>query len=136
MINNSVSIGPGDSTTGGGGFSAVLLPKPNCPALLRLAPTVVPTIDATGANSTTLALTLHAPWRQNTATTAAGALLSAVVNISAPGLTLSASTLTVPATLTLRVAKPTSKPTAAKSNFLLTIQGDGVLPTRRWVTAV
>ena len=46
-----------------GGFSAVLLPTSSCPALLLLEPPVVPTLDATGANTTTLHLTTHAPWR-------------------------------------------------------------------------
>ena len=42
----------------------VLLPKASCPWLLLLTPSVVPTLDAGGANTTTLALALHGPWRR------------------------------------------------------------------------
>eukprot|EP01051_Picozoa_sp_SAG22_P002180 SAG22_NODE_96_length_20771_cov_33.186018_4_plen_405_part_00 len=121
-----------------GGFSAVLLPKPSCPALLMLTPAVVPVIDATGANATTIALGLHAPWQAAASTSTAAALAAAVtVKVTAPGLILSASTLTLPGSLTIRAANQSSLCCRHTNVFLmLTIEGDGVLPTRRWVEAV
>ena len=111
----------------GGGFSAVLLPKPNCPGLLMVKPAVVPTIAMSGDNSTTIALSVHAPWQnasQRLSTTV-------VVTVTGPGLNLSATTLTLPGTLTLRA----SAPSKTKAFYMLTIEGTGVLPTRRWVEA-
>ena len=111
----------------GAGFSAVLLPSPSCPSLLVLEPAVVPTIDLAGSNSTTLALSLHAPWRQAGDATVA-------VNASAPGLVLSASRITVPGTLSLRV--DAASRFKGPAYFRLTLEANGVLPVRRWVKAV
>lgn len=119
-----------------GGVSAVLLPTPTCPGLLQLEPAVVPTIDATRANSTTLRLHVHA-WQA--AARKSGTNDAAIaVAVRAPGLSLSASSVTlVPgATLTLRVANSTASADKRPKFFMLTMEGEGVLPTRRWVKAV
>ena len=119
-----------------GGVSAVLLPTPTCPGLLQLEPAVVPTIDATRANSTTLRLHVHA-WQA--AARKSGTDDAAItVAVRAPGLSLSASSVTlVPgATLMLRVANSTASADKRPKFFMLTIEGEGVLPTRRWVKAV
>ena len=74
-----------------------------------------------------LALSLHAPWRQ------AGDAAVAV-NASAPGLVLSASRITVPGTLSLRV--DAASRFKGPAFFRLTLEANGVLPVRRWVKAV
>ena len=113
-----------------GGFSAVLLPTAGCPGLLVLTPPVIPTIDAHGANSTTVALSMHAPWQSGRV---AGTV---TVTVTAPGLKLSAANVTVPGVLTIAVALAADKPSVRPVYFMLTIAGEGVLPTRRWVKAV
>ena len=118
-----------------GGFSAVLLPTASAPGLLDVSPSVIPTIDAQGTNSTTVALRLHAPWQSGRISRATGAV---TVTVTAPGLNLSSREVTLPGVLTLSAAAhllvdgSTSRP----AFFMLTIEGEGVLPTRRWVEAV
>jgi hypothetical protein len=128
----------------GGGFSAVLLPKPSCDALLLVTPATIPTIDILGRNSTTVLLELHAPWQPaaTRASTMAGRPIT--VHVTAPGLVLSASTITFSAggnptqnnTLTLAVHQGAAAAAGKKpAFFMLTVEGDGVFPTRRWVRA-
>ena len=83
-----------------GGFSAVLLPTAGCPGLLVLVltPPVIPTIDVHSANSTTVALSMHAPWQSGRV---AGTV---TVTVTAPGLNLSAANVTVSGVLTIAVA--------------------------------
>lgn len=117
-------------TVGQSGFSVVLLPRSSCPGLLMLTPPVVPTLDKYGRNSTSLQLTLSAPWRAH------GPHVTTIVTVTAPGLELSASTISVPGTLTVRVAN-LHKSLAKPHYFMLTLKGDGILgTTRRWVHAV
>ena len=130
LAPSAVAVADSSVTVGQSGFSVVLLPKSSCPALLMLTPPVVPTLDKTGANSTTVQLSLNAQWR------APGTNAATTVTVSAPGLELSESTISVPGALTLRVAKA-EKPLSSRPHyFLLTFEGEGVLPTRRWVHAV
>jgi hypothetical protein len=118
----------------GSGFSAVLLPKPDCDALVVVTPLTIPAIDATGANSTTISLSVLAPWQQRRASPNSNTF---TVNITAPGLKLSASTITLPGSLTLTAAVSAfNLKHMPVYYFMLTIEGDGVLPTRRWLKAV
>eukprot|EP01047_Picozoa_sp_COSAG01_P077064 COSAG01_NODE_13747_length_1541_cov_2.948682_1_plen_259_part_00 len=148
-----------------GGFSAVLLPGAACPGLLVLQPAVVPPLAMDGSNSTTLSLSLHAPRRQHpTAAAPAGTRLvmprgisvtaaRKLINMTAAppvvtvsggaGLQLSADTidsrwharltLELPARLTLRATRGVLDYPA---HLVLSIEGEHVLPTRRWVKAV
>lgn len=129
LASSAVSVADSSVTVGQSGFSVVLLPKSSCPALLMLSPPIVPTLDKSGGNSTTVQVTLSAQWwaPDTNATT--------TVTVSAPGLELSASKISLPGALTLRVAKA-DKPITRPHYFMLTIWGEGVLPTRRWVHAV
>jgi hypothetical protein len=120
----------------GGGFSAVLLPKPECDALVIVAPLDIPTIDATGANSTTISLSVFAPWQQLRADAGSNTSSAITVNVSAPGLNLSASTVTLPGSVTLTADSASGLDGVPLYYFMLTIEGEGVLPTRRWVKAV
>ena len=54
--------------------------------------------------------------------------------MTGPGLVLSASTLVLPGVLTLRVDKRSTL-WKTPAFFKLTVEGEGVLPTRRWVRA-
>jgi hypothetical protein len=118
----------------GGGFSAVLLPKAGCDAVVLLDPPAVPTISASGSNLTTLSLSVFAPWQQHTKQSSA----AVTVTISGPGLVFNTSRLTLPGAVSVSAVKPPpKKPQPVKPvYFLLTIEGVGVLPTRRWVKAV
>ena len=123
VVDDSRSVAVGRS-----GFSVVLLPKPSCPALLTLTPPIVPTLDKNGKNSTSVQLSLNAPWRESVAPT--------TVTITAPGLEISAKTISVPGTLTLRVAKA-NRPLTKPQYFMVTLESDDALgKTRRWVYAV
>jgi hypothetical protein len=131
LASSPVTVGNSSVTIGQSGFSVVLLPKTSCPALLALTPTTVPTLDKSGANSTSLQLTMQAPWQASH-----GTQMATTVTVDAPGLELSASTISVPGTLTLRVAKA-DKPLTRPHYFMLTLRGEGFLgTTRRWVHAV
>eukprot|EP01047_Picozoa_sp_COSAG01_P008986 COSAG01_NODE_363_length_18113_cov_45.041690_12_plen_164_part_00 len=142
-----------------GGFSAVLLPGAACPGLLVLQPAVVPPLAMDGSNSTTLALSLHAPWRQHpTAAAPSGASLATPRGISvtaadkpsnmtaAPtvvtvsggaGLQLSADEIDYRwhASLTLELparlaVRATRGVLGYPAHLVLSIEGEHVLPTR------
>jgi hypothetical protein len=122
------------------GFGAVILPRSSdCPRVVTVEPAVVP--DISNANSTTIDLGLHAPWRaahgavtnRNDVVEALKKKLSTVVQVrldAVPGLKVSPSSLVLPGKVVI------SAPGASPGHYLLTITGDGALPTRRWVRVV
>lgn len=97
------------------GFSAVLLPTPDCPPLVRIK--AFDALDAGGQCD--IRLTDFAPWRDSTNRSR--------VAISIPGLSVEPSTATLPATVTV------SAPLRLDSGFYkLLVTGD-CLPLKRWL---
>ncbi len=105
----------GASVVVAAGFSAVLLPTPDCPPLLQ-ADEMRPINRGQTAE---LKLTAFAPWRNDAAQVCA--------TVFAPGLCSSPVSVTLPSTLHLS-APPTTEP----GWYPLTLTGN-CLPRKRWV---
>ena len=97
-----------------GGFSAVLLPTPACPPLVRIEE--IGPLEAGG--QIVIELTDYAPWRDATHRSR--------VAISIPGLSVEPSTATLPASVTVS-ASPQSDP----GFYKLLVTGE-CLPLKRW----
>jgi len=97
------------------GFSAVLLPKPECPPLVKTSdlPALKP------GKPVAVELTPFAPWRERAE--------GGEVTVAIPGLTVSPQTTQLPCRATL-----TAPPRAAAGAYKLLVKGD-CLPLKRWV---
>ena len=100
------------------GFSAVLLPMPICPPLLKLDPQP---ISVRLGEEKTLHVDVFCPW--NTAQNKAN------VSVSVPGLENDRS-VALPGTITLKASS-----TAQSGNYPLSIKGNS-LPLKRWVHVI
>jgi hypothetical protein len=98
------------------GFSAVLLPKPDCPALIELSES---NIDITPGQSKTIDLKAICPWRKDG--------FAPVVNCEVPGLTvLKGQNLVIPCIITIKTDLQTEK-----GYYYLKVNGN-CLPLKRW----
>jgi len=102
-----------------GGFSAVYLRRKGGLRLLSVSPAGVIVLGP--GNSTSLNLTAFD----------AGNRTGITITVSAPGLYASTTQLRLPATLTLTVA-----PNTTAGYHRVTLTGEGMLPTVRWVQVV
>ena len=100
-------------------FSAILLPKPNCPPLIMIDGEL-----QRPARGQTITLTLqsYAPW---------GGTSNPTVNVEIPTLQITPPQLTLPGTVQVTVPPDTIIGGAGLSNFPLKITGQA-LPIKRW----
>lgn len=98
------------------GFSAVLLPKPDCPALVELSE---PVTDIPYGSSKQIGLAAYAPWRTGGE--------DVVVNCEVPGLSVSGGKgLQMPGTVTIRADGGVET-----GYYYLKVTGE-CLPVKRW----
>jgi len=98
------------------GFSAVLLPKPDCPPVVETS--VLPILKPGEASR--VKLTAFAPWRASTG--------DSKVTVAVPGLTVSPREATLPAMVTLKAPRD-----AESGAYKLLVKGNS-LPLKRWLT--
>ncbi len=98
------------------GFSAVLLPMPDCPPLLEIDP--VPISIARGG-AAEIAVSAFGPWRTGA--------MKATATLTVPGLTPSPLEIAVPGHISLKVPN-----TVEPGWYPLTLSGD-FLPLKRWI---
>jgi len=99
------------------GFSAVLLPKPDCPALIEISQS---DLDITNGQSKTIDIKTFCPWRKDSPTP--------VVNCESPGLTvLNGQNLVMPGKITIKTDLKTEK-----GYYYFKVNGD-CLPLKRWL---
>jgi hypothetical protein len=104
------------SVTVTSGFSAVLLPMPDCPPILRWEED---RRSLKAGSEAEVAVRVFAPWRKSKRPTA--------VTVSVPGLTVSPARLAVPGRFRLKVP-----PDAEPGWYPLKLSGD-CLPVKRWI---